>query len=74
MVKRARALLTQLEERALGKRPQLDLFVSAPEAASIDQPDALRERLQSIDLDALSPREAHALLEELQRLETTASD
>jgi hypothetical protein len=30
--------------------------------------DALRERLRAIDLDALSPREAHALLDELQRL------
>ena len=38
VVKRARALLTQLEERALGKRPQLDLFVLGQEAASVKRP------------------------------------
>ena len=68
VVRRARSLLTQLEERALGKRPQLDLFASAPEAAATEQPDSLRERLKSLDLDAVSPRDAHALLEELQRI------
>ncbi len=69
VVKRARSLLTQLEERALGTRPQLDLFVAVPETASISSSvtDAVRERLQSLDLDALSPREAHALLEELKQ-------
>ena len=69
VVRRARALLVQLEERALGVRPQLDMFVSATPATVIeDSVDALRERLRAIDLDALSPREAHALLDELQRL------
>ena len=72
VIKRARSLLTQLQERALGTRPQLDLFVSTPE--SVPPPshaDAVRERLQSLDLDAISPREAHALLQDLQR---TAKD
>jgi DNA mismatch repair protein MutS len=69
VVRRARALLVQLEERSLGAQPQLDMFVSAPPpTASGDSADALREKLRSIDLDALSPREAHALLDELQRL------
>ncbi|HYM47760.1 MAG TPA: DNA mismatch repair protein MutS, partial [Burkholderiaceae bacterium] len=69
VVKRARSLLTQLEERALGTRPQLDLFVSMQESASpvTDHVDPVHERLQSLDLDATSPREAHALLEELKR-------
>jgi hypothetical protein len=30
--------------------------------------DPLRNRLLSLDLDGLSPREAHLLLDELQRL------
>jgi DNA mismatch repair protein MutS len=69
VVRRARALLVQLEERALGARPQLDMFSPAASAPAMIEPldDPLRERLQSIDLDALSPRDAHALLEELQR-------
>ncbi len=69
VVRRARTLLVQLEERALGAQPQLDMFVSASPAPLVDgSADALRERLRSIDLDALSPREAHALLDELRRL------
>ena len=34
VVRRARSLLGQLEERALGKRPQLDLFASTATPAS----------------------------------------
>jgi len=69
VVRRARGLLVQLEERAVGARPQLDMFAaSAASPALLDvDADRLRERLQELDLDALSPREAHALLEELQR-------
>jgi len=69
VVRRARALLVQLEERSLGVQPQLDMFASAPPTTvHDDSADALREKLRAIDLDALSPREAHALLDELQRL------
>jgi DNA mismatch repair protein MutS len=70
VVRRARSLLTQLEERALGTRPQLDLFVATPEipAPAVEAGDPLRERLRSLDLDAMSPREAHLLLDELQRM------
>ncbi|MCU0769051.1 MAG: DNA mismatch repair protein MutS [Burkholderiaceae bacterium] len=68
VVRRARGLLTQLEERALGTRPQLDMFAQPPVASELPGPDApLRARLAELDLDALSPREAHALLDELQR-------
>jgi DNA mismatch repair protein MutS len=69
VVRRARSLLNQLEERALGKRPQLDLFASTGAPASqVPDPDAeLRKQLQGLDLDGVSPREAHALLEKLKR-------
>ena len=70
VVKRARALLVQLEERAAGTRPQLDLFAQpAPGAAvtpELASHDPLRERLRDLDLDALSPRDALALLYELK--------
>jgi DNA mismatch repair protein MutS len=75
VVRRARALLVQLEERAAGARPQMDLFAqpmaaaaaaSASNAAAMSDP--LRERLTQLDLDALSPREALALLYELRTL------
>jgi DNA mismatch repair protein MutS len=76
VVRRARTLLAQLEERAAGSRPQLDLFASgegAPAASGAEPaaeppPDELRERLAAIDADALSPREALALLYELKTL------
>ena len=68
VVRRARALLTQLEERAAGTRPQLDLFAAgaAPAAAEVEPHDPLRERLAELDVDALAPREALALLYELK--------
>ncbi|MGZ9059827.1 MAG: MutS-related protein, partial [Burkholderiaceae bacterium] len=69
VVRRARSLLAQLEERALGTRPQLDLFASVPEQSSlIENPcDQLRATLQALDLNSMSPRDAYMLLEELQR-------
>jgi DNA mismatch repair protein MutS len=70
VIRRARSLLAQLEERALGTRPQLDLFVATPEtpAPTVAPEDPLRNRLLALDLDDVSPREAHLLLDELQRL------
>jgi len=70
VVKRARALLAQLEERAAGTRPQLDLFAAPPLDQAVSPPalDALRARLHALDLDALTPREALAALYELQKL------
>jgi DNA mismatch repair protein MutS len=75
VVRRARTLLAQLEQRAAGREPQLDLFAAADGAAapeaevSIEPPaDELRERLAAVDVDALSPREALALLYELKGL------
>jgi DNA mismatch repair protein MutS len=74
VVRRARALLAQLEARAAGNEPQLDLFAkadgAAPQAEVAIEPatDELRDRLAAVDVDALSPREALALLYELKRL------
>ncbi|MCU0764690.1 MAG: DNA mismatch repair protein MutS, partial [Burkholderiaceae bacterium] len=75
VVRRARSLLAQLEERAAGSQPQLDLFaagdgtVAAEAEVSIEPPaDELRGRLATVDVDALSPREALALLYELKGL------
>jgi DNA mismatch repair protein MutS len=69
VVKRARSLLTQLEERALGTRPQLDLFVLTQQAAAplASSADFVRDRLLSVDPDAMSPNEAHKVLEELKQ-------
>jgi DNA mismatch repair protein MutS len=76
VVRRARSLLAQLEQRAAGVQPQLDLFASgdgalaaAEDPASVEAPaDELRGRLAATDIDALSPREALALLYELKAL------
>jgi DNA mismatch repair protein MutS len=70
VIRRARSLLAQLEERALGTRPQLDLFAATPETPppAVPAEDELRNRLLALDLDGISPREAHLLLDELQRL------
>jgi DNA mismatch repair protein MutS len=71
VVRRARSLLAELEERAARARPQLDLFTAtAPDRAPAPDRahDALRERLAALDLDALAPREALALLYELKEL------
>ena len=72
VISRAKAVLDKLEKgraetgglaAGLGDLP---LFAAAMEAAE-EQCDELRERLQALDLDALSPREALDLLYELKR-------
>jgi len=76
VVRRARTLLTQLEQRAAGVQPQLDLFAGGAGALGTDEPspvleppaDELREKLAAIDIDSLSPRQALALLYELKAL------
>jgi DNA mismatch repair protein MutS len=65
VVKRARALLAELEGAGLASA--LPLFAQAAESAEPPH-DPLRERLAALDPDALSPREAQALLYELKRL------
>jgi DNA mismatch repair protein MutS len=70
---RAAAVLKQLEKgraetgglaAGLGELP---LFAAALAQQAKEGPDPLRERLETLDLDELSPREALALLYELKR-------
>ncbi len=72
VIARAKAVLERLEKgraetgglaAGLGDLP---LFAAAAEIEE-EQCDALRERLQALDIDALSPREALDLLYELKR-------
>lgn len=74
VVQRARSLLKGFEKYApRNDRQQLSLFGSPqahPEQAVEDQVvvDPLRERFAAIDPDALTPRDAHALLYQLKAL------
>jgi DNA mismatch repair protein MutS len=74
VVAQARAYLLQLEadrdaQRAAQTQLQGQLPFAAPApVATPPQPGPLAARLQQIDLDALSPREAQALLYELRAL------
>ncbi|MGN6498945.1 MAG: DNA mismatch repair protein MutS [Tsuneonella sp.] len=77
VVARARSVLDRLEKgraetgglaAGLGDLP---LFAAAAQAEE-QECDALRERLQSLDLDALSPRDALEVLYELKRDATGA--
>jgi DNA mismatch repair protein MutS len=70
VVKRARALLSELE--GAGMATALPLFshvAPEPEPAR----DLLREMLAGLDPDALSPREAQAMLYELKRMAAETS-
>nr|WP_312514956.1 DNA mismatch repair protein MutS [Massilia sp.] len=79
VIKAARKHLARLEAQALDATPQLDLFAApstdveteAEEAApsfAAPQDDGLRDALDAIDPDALTPREALERLYELKRL------
>ncbi|MEE2751219.1 MAG: DNA mismatch repair protein MutS, partial [Myxococcota bacterium] len=65
VVGRAKELLSELElHGAVGKGPQLSLF-APPEPASeetTDVPDGLRQMLEGVQPDEMSPRQAHELL------------
>jgi DNA mismatch repair protein MutS len=69
----ARRHLERLERQQRGDGPQMGLFDSASEPDiefdEPEEPDRLRERLEEIDPDALSPRDALALLYELKKLQ-----
>ncbi len=73
VIARAGTVLRQLENHAaVSDAPQLDLFAepasAMPEPAAPAESLALREHVQSLDPDALSPREAHAALYDLKQL------
>jgi DNA mismatch repair protein MutS len=58
-----------LEDASLTRGGQTDLFVAGKaEAAEPPESDALRETLDAISPDELSPREALELLYKLKRL------
>jgi DNA mismatch repair protein MutS len=68
VIKRARAVLADLEaSRHAGRIDAMPLFTYEPPAPETF-PDAIREALEKIDPDLLSPREAHLALYELKRL------
>ena len=73
VLKRAKSVLDKLEKgraatgglaAGLGELP---LFAASVAAAEERQTDALRDRLEALDIDRLSPREALELLYELKR-------
>jgi DNA mismatch repair protein MutS len=70
-IRQARRALERLDQFKAAKETQGDLFAvqaeTTPEAAS-DTLQRCVERIREIDLDALSPRDAHALLYELKHL------
>jgi len=79
VVQRAKSVLERLEKSraetgglaaGLGDLP---LFAAAQELEE-EARDALRERLETLDIDALSPREALDLLYELKRLAASTPD
>ncbi|MDQ2070434.1 DNA mismatch repair protein MutS [Natronospira bacteriovora] len=70
VIKAARGHLTELEQGQRSEQPQLGLFQAPPPrpvkpVEGSDKPDRLREELQGLNPDDLSPREA---LERLYRL------
>jgi DNA mismatch repair protein MutS len=69
VVRQARKYLQMLEEASLTRGDQPDLFVAArPEPEPAPAPDALRDALDAVSPDDLSPREALELLYRLKRL------
>jgi len=75
VIAHARQLLRQLEAGHTADRAQLDLFAGPADDASApplpgaaDAPDPLRERLQGVEPDQLTPRAALELLYELRAL------
>jgi DNA mismatch repair protein MutS len=71
VIRRARGYLRELEqERAAVAGPQAELPLFAAAGAEPPAPHPLEERLAGVDPDALTPREAQALLYELIKIRT----
>ena len=69
VIRNARRQLEALEQQALLRGGQDDLFLAAPvPAAAAPEPDPLREAFQALNPDELSPREALELLYRLKKL------
>ena len=70
VVRQAKKYLEALENASLARDGQADLFAGAGRAPEPPPPaDALRDALQSVQPDALSPREALELLYRLKQLD-----
>jgi DNA mismatch repair protein MutS len=68
-VRQARAYLSRLDQFSTRRDDQGDLFSASPPEAESPRPESpVLDRLAALDLDALSPRDAHAALYELKRL------
>jgi DNA mismatch repair protein MutS len=73
VLRQARQHLATLEQQQRADDPQLGLFDQAAfsedeDSAELDESGALRSKLEEIDPDTLTPREALALLYELKDL------
>src|SRR5262245_15656048 len=69
VIRNARRYLQMLEDASLTRGGQNDLFVAGKgEEAEPSEPDALRQALDAISPDELSPREALELLYRLKKL------
>lgn len=68
VIRQAKKYLQLLEESSLARGNQEDLFKSAPAIDPEPAVDALREELQKVNPDELTPREALELLYRLKKL------
>jgi DNA mismatch repair protein MutS len=72
VLKQARGHLALLEKQQRAETPQLGLFDQAEPLPTVMeqpvQPDLVRQRMEEIEPDTLTPREALALLYELKEL------
>jgi len=70
LVRQARATLEALEAKAEEGNAQIDLFAAPPPVAVAEATHPLLDAMQTVDPDALSPREALELIYKLKKLTT----
>jgi DNA mismatch repair protein MutS len=68
VIRRARKYLELLEDAAVSRGGQDDLFAKTKAPEPEPEPDALREALAGVNPDELTPREALELLYRLKKL------
>jgi len=68
VIRRARKYLELLEEAAVSRGGQDDLFAKTKAPEPEQEPDALREALAKVNPDELTPREALELLYRLKKI------
>jgi len=68
VIRQARRYLQMLEDASVSRGNQADLFAKTPQREPEPAADALREALQQVSPDELSPREALELLYRLKKL------